>query len=249
MKYLLIGFVLFSLSCYSQDGREIIKRYLDTVSNGDVRNWDKIKSVYTEYQSFYSQQAFEQRVDFGNVDKPSFCKSYRVGLEKNRIDSYGDSTFTKWLSTFYFLEDKTVILIGNIPPMIKKSRPPGEFSSQHPPVFISRLVKKSSAVELLGVKEFLNEALLCYEVKITAKGRNYYYYIDVETFLLRYSSTNKEDDRSSMAKFDDYKKIGDFLVPMFNAGIKNGFVFHWARKSKVEFNVDIDPELFVYKGN
>ena len=189
MKYLLIGFVLFSLSCYSQDGREIIKRYLDTVSNGDVRNWDKIKSVYTEYQSFYSQQAFEQRVDFGNVDKPSFCKSYRVGLEKNRIDSYGDSTFTKWLSTFYFLEDKTVILIGNIPPMIKKSRPPGEFSSQHPPVFISRLVKKSSAVELLGVKEFLNEALLCYEVKITAKGRNYYYYIDVETFLLRYSIT------------------------------------------------------------
>ena len=107
---------------------------------------------------------------------------------------------------------------------------------------------KSSATELIGIKEFPIEGLLCYEIKITTKGQNYYLYINTETFLLEYWNSNKEGDRSSLAKFSNYKKIGDFLIPMSTSAMRNGSVYHWINNRKIEFNTDIDPELFVYKG-
>ena len=199
-------------------------------------------------ESYYSQQDFEQKVNFFKADKPSFSKYYRLGPHRTRIDSYADSTFTNWKSSFYFLKDKTIIIMDNIPPMIKKPKPPGEFFAEHDPVFIWKLVDKSSSTELMGIKEFPIEGLLCYEIKITTKGRNYYLYINTETFLLEYWNISKDEDPSSLAKFSNYKQIGDFLIPMSNSAMRNGFVYHWVNKRKIEFNTEIDPELFIYKG-
>lgn len=249
MKSLIIVLVLFSSSIYGQDVREIINRYLDTVSNGNIDNWKKIKSVYSEYESYYSQRDSEQKIHFLQPEKPSFCKSYQLVPYRHRIDRYEDSTYTHLKSTFYFLKDKTIILIGNIPPMIKKNPAPhSEFFSEHTPVFIWNLVNKSRSTELMGIKEFPIDGLLCYEIKITTKAQDYYLYINTETFLLEYWNVNKEGDPTSLVRFYNYKQIDDFLIPMSTSSMRNGFVFHWVNNRKIEFNTDIDPEHFIYKG-
>ena len=48
MKSLTIVFILFAAPLLGQDAREIVNRYLDTVSNGNIDNWNKIKSTYKE---------------------------------------------------------------------------------------------------------------------------------------------------------------------------------------------------------
>lgn len=134
MKAIIIAFILFTTSLHGQDAREIINRYLDKVSNGDIDNWNKIKSTYIESVVYYSQQDFEQRVNFLKPDKAHFTKSYRVAPYNHKIEIYEDSTFTKILSTFYFLKSKTILLLANIPPVIKPaSSADDEYLSDHLP--------------------------------------------------------------------------------------------------------------------
>jgi hypothetical protein len=135
MRPLVFVFALLSQSLYSQDALDIINRYIDTVSNRDVDNWDKISSVYTESETYYSQQAFEQKVDLLRPDKANFERSYRVPPYNHRIELYEDSTFTNRLSTFYYLRDRTILLLGNIPPIIKEAGKPDELVSDYPPAY------------------------------------------------------------------------------------------------------------------
>lgn len=144
------------------------------------------------------------------------------------------------------LQDKSVILIGNMPPLIKKPFDNEDFYSEHLPVKIFQIADKSKSVELLGIKEFPNEGLLCYEIKIHAKGRNYFLYINTETFLLEYWNGRPDEDRSILSKFYNYKRVDGFLIPMSDCLMRNGIVYYWCNKRKVEFNKEIDPEVFVY---
>lgn len=246
MKSLIIVFILLATSLYGQDAREIINRYLDTVSNGNVDNWNKIKSTYIESEVCYSQQNFEQKVSFLKPDKPSFHKSYRVPPYNHKIEIYEDSAFTRLLSSFYYLKNRTIILLGNIPPMIKEPAPRDEFFSDHLPVQISKLVDKSKSIELLGIKQFPIEGLQCYEIKITTKGRNYVLYINTDTFLLEYWNGREDEDMSILAKFYNYKKVDGFLLPMSDCLMRNGVVYFWKNIKQIEINADIDPQLFNY---
>jgi len=204
MKSLLIVFIVFPISLYGQNAREIINHYLDTVSNGNIDNWNKIKSTYIESEVYYSQQDLEQKVNLLKADKASFHKSYRVPPYNQRIDIYEDSVFTKHQSTFYFLKNRTIILLGGVPPIIKEPAPRDEFASDHLPQQIWKLLNKSKSIELLGTKEFSIEGLLCYEIKITTKGRNYYLYINTKTFLLEYWNGREDGDLSFLSKLSNY---------------------------------------------
>jgi len=249
MKSLMVAFLLVSSIAYSQDAREIMNRYLDTVSNGNIENWNKIKSMYTESESYYSQQDFDQKVNFYKTDKPSFHKHYTFPPYGSRNELYSDSTFSELQSTFYFLKDKTIIILGKSPPIINKNaRKPSEFSSIHTPVFISNLVNKSSAIEMMGIKEFPLDGTWCYQIKVTTKGRNYYFYINTETYLMDYWTVNQEEDLNSLVKYYNYKRIGDFLMPMSYSAMRNGFVYNWTNHRKIELNPEIDPDIFIYKG-
>jgi hypothetical protein len=197
---------------------------------------------------YYSQQDFEQRVSLLKSDKPNFHKSYRIAPNDHKIEIYEDSTFTKRLSTFYFLKGKTVLLLSNIPPIVKPAPPRDEeFSSDHLPVQIWKLMQKSKSVQLLGIKEFPIEGLQCYEIKIITKERNSILFINTETFLLEYSNLRKDGDISFLAKFYNYKKIDDFLIPMSDCLMRNGIVYHWKNVRKIDINADIDPQVFKYQ--
>jgi hypothetical protein len=152
------------------------------------------------------------------------------------------------LSTFYFLKNKTILLLGNTPPIIKRSFAQDEdYLSDHLPVEIKSLMEKSRSVELLGIKQFPPDGIQCYEIKIATKDRKRLLYINTNTFLLEYWNLLKDGEISFLVKFSDYKRIDDFLMPMSDYAMRNGIVFHWKKIRKIEINADIRPEIFQYE--
>jgi acylphosphatase len=242
----LVVLLAVQIVAHGQDPREIINRYLDAVSNGTIDHWNKIRSIYTESESYYSQNDFEHKVDLLKPDKSDFMRSFSVLPYNQKIEHYDDSTFTKPLSTFYFLKDKIVILIGNIPPMTREPLPRDEFFSAHLPVQISKLMDKSRSIELLRIKEFPG-GLSCYEIKMITKERPYVLYINTETFLLEYWNNQEDGDLSILAKFYNYRKVEDLLIPMSDCAMKNGVIYSWNNIRKYQINPDIDPKIFDYK--
>ena len=249
MKILLLFFPLIHISCYAQDAREIINHYLDTVSNGDINNWTKITSMYTESEVYYSQQDFDQNVNLLNADKSNYHKLYKTLPHNLKIESYEDSSFTKLLSTSYSQKNKAILLIGNIPPIIKNSVQQDEFSSDFLPIQIWKIANSSNAIELLSVKEFPLDGIQCYEIKITRKRRNYLLYINTQTFLLEYWNGREDEDLSILTRFRNYKKVDQLLIPMFESLMRNGFVYFWSQNRKIALNPIIDPQVFIYKEN
>lgn len=92
MRYLAVVFLLSTSALSAQSPRGIIDRYIDTVSNGDIRNWETIKSVYSESEGYYSHDSFEGKVNLLRSDKSNFSKSYRVPPFHHKIELYEDST-------------------------------------------------------------------------------------------------------------------------------------------------------------
>lgn len=58
----LILLLSIPMSVWGQEANEIIVKYFNEVSNGNVANWSKIKSVYIESIASYSQQDFEKNL-------------------------------------------------------------------------------------------------------------------------------------------------------------------------------------------
>lgn len=233
---------------YAQTAREIVNRYLDTVSNGNIENWNKINSLYSETESFYSQGNFEQTINLLKEEKANYTKIFIEFPYNQKFENYADSAFTIPLSTFYFLEKRTIILMNNMPPVIKPASPShDEFFSHHVPMEIWKLLNKSKSVELLGIKEFPLDDLVCYEIKINTKGHHCYLYINTKSYLLEYRTINEEEDRSFLTKFNNYKKIDGLLMPMTHSSMRNGLVYFWSHTRKIQVNPKIDPEVFNYK--
>lgn len=246
MKYLII-FLLFALPfAHAQKAEEIVNRYLDTVSNGNIENWNKIKSIYIENESYSGQPEFEKQINFLKIQKPNFNRLFGARRYGSRVESYDDSSYTNLKSTFYFLKDKTVVSVPHIAPMItKNNRKNSEFFSEQTPVYIRNLLQKSSATELLGIKKFENGSVSCYQVKIRTAERDYYLYFNTETYLLEYWNVSHMD-QSFLTRFYNYKKIGDFLMPMSTSAMRDGIVYQWNDTRKIELNPEIDPKLFIY---
>jgi hypothetical protein len=248
MKSLAILIIIFSPSAYGQNPREIIRHYLDTVSNGNVENWNSIRSFYTESEVYHSQNDFAGKVNLIQPDQSNFHKSFRVLPHHHKIEIYADSSFTKLVSEFYFLKNKTVILLNNVPPVTKQPPARDEFFSAHLPVQISKLAGKSKSIELTGIKEFLADGVSCYEIKMITKGRTYVLYINTSTYLLEYWNGREDGDLSILTKFYNYKKVENFLIPMSESLIKNGVVYFWNHTKNYQINADINMEVFNYKG-
>jgi hypothetical protein len=245
MKFMFLSFILLSSFVYGQNAREIINHYLDTVSNGNVENWSKIKSTYIESESLYSQNSFDQTVSLVSPDKPSFQKIYTLWPQR-RIDSYSDSTFNNLVSSIYFLKNKTIIVMGNLPAMVKPASPQGEYDTEFIPLTIWKLLNKSKSVELIGLKEFPIDGITCYEITITIQERSYSLYINKDTFLLEYWNGREDNDTSILTKYYNYKKVGDFLIPMSDCLMRKGIIYFWANKKKIEINSHIDSGIFIY---
>lgn len=243
----IIVFFLLTTSLYGQDAMEIVNRYLDTVSNGDIVNWRNIRSTYTESEVYYSQNDFDQRVNLLRPDKPSFHKSFRDVSLGEKSEIYADSTFTELQSSFYFLKDKTIIVLGNIPPIIKKTVGRNESFPEHLPLQVWEWMQASKSVELLGVKEFPLDGIHCYEIRMSTRRRNYMLYINTETFLLDYMNGREDGDMSFLVKLSNYTRVGDLLIPFSDSMMRNGVTYYWRHIRRIELNAEIDSEIFKYR--
>src|SRR5687767_7655152 len=90
-----ILFLVFAASmANAQDAREIIRHYIDTVSGGSIKNWDKVATLYYEGQSYYSQNDFEQKSNLLNPDKPGYFRTHLDSkAHKSKNELFADSSF------------------------------------------------------------------------------------------------------------------------------------------------------------
>jgi hypothetical protein len=149
MRNYFLLLLCITTSLHAQDAKEILQKYFETVSNGDIKNWDTIKSVYIESEGFYSQQSFDGQPDFSGT-KATYSRTYREWPHRLKTEIYEDSTYTRLLSYSLSLGNKNKMILGfkNTPSIVK---PIKDVQWDFNPVHLYKLVKKAS-VKYVGIK-------------------------------------------------------------------------------------------------
>jgi hypothetical protein len=136
--------------------------------------------------------------------------------------------------------------MGNMDPM-PISPGPYEPYFEFDPVIIRNLLHKAKKVKLLGVVDL--KGIECYEIRVDVKELIWHLYFNIETFLLEFWNNSPNGDKSILTKVYDYQKFGNYLIPMSEMKTRNDVIFFSSRRNKVELNVHIDPQIFIYNGN
>jgi len=222
-----------------QNPTDIIQKYFEIVSNGNVSNWDTIKSVYIEGTTFY--QDVKSQPNFLNPPKPSYQKLYREWPDKLRIELYDDSTFTNIKSVNLWLPGKFIQEFRSMQPITKPWKDnPWDFN----PVYISKLLKKSKSIQFNGIKKFEADNISCFDIEVQTNDLTIDLYFNTSSYLLDYWKVFNSSDPSNYAKFYDYRSIGGFLFDMATFGTHNGIMFFSYKINTILINPAIDKEKF-----
>lgn len=239
---LLPGWIfLFALpgALYAQNPRDILNRYLDTVSNGSIENWNRITSVYIESISLYDHQIFETGSKNSILEQPlSYGKLYKVWPDKEKSELYSDSSFSTLTSSFYFLRDRHFIIVGNVPVTSPVQK---HLWFDFYPVKIHDYIRRSKSIRLNGITEFPNDSISCYEIDIRTADRDYRVYINTQSYLLEAQYIFETD---SFVRLYNYQQFGDLLIALGQATDRNGAIYAWKKYTRIKINPDIDPEIF-----
>lgn len=127
------------------------------MSNGDIQNWYRIRSVLLDKEVFYGQEEYEQSGP--NVSCPTvyYDKTYRVFPDKSKAEIYADSTYNELESSWSYLRDRTIVQFKNMPSIIKKRPNPNLWNFK--PIEIFELMKESKSLSNKGVKDFTMEGV------------------------------------------------------------------------------------------
>jgi hypothetical protein len=254
MRSRIILFAILWMACpvsetCAQSPTEIIDRYLATVSNGNRANWQEIRSAFVEYDAYdHLQKGSQQGIPDFSIGAVHPSRLYKIWPDKEKIVTYEDSTFSNVVGSSYFLRDKTVLVFKNMDPIVKAPWADPDMYFEFVPVRLSRVVNDAKSIKLLRTKEFPVDGFTCYEVEIRTKRFSYQVYFNVETFLIEYWNQSKLGDGTiTTTKFEDYKKVGPYLIPMTYISSTKGVVNFWLRYKKVEINIDIADDEFELK--
>lgn len=235
--------LLIATTLYGQDASTILQRYFDTVSGGNIENWKKIKSVFIESESFYSQQNFESQASFSPV-RFHYLKTYREWPDKLKIEIYEDSTYSKFLSSTLWLPNKNKLILrfSNMQPIIKELKDnPWDFK----PVYLYERVKNSKSIIYKGIKNFELDSISCFDIEIKSKdNKTINLYLNTQTYLLEYWKILIESSTSNYVKFYDYKIVEGLSFHFVTQAMKDGQVFDFNRIKRVHINYAINPEIF-----
>lgn len=229
--------------CPGQTAVEVIEKYIDTVSNGDIQNWYKIRSVLLEKEVFYGQEEYEQSGP--NISGPTvhYDKTYRVFPDKSKAEIYADSTYNELESSWWYLGDRTIIQFKNMPPIIKKRPNPKLWNFK--PIEILELMKESKSLSNKGVKDFRMEGVFCFDIEVEkGNGKIMHLYFDTTSYLLRFTKNSNEFESLSYATYGDYKVIDGLLFYTLTYAMKNGRIFFSSRTRKIHVNFPIDDKKF-----
>ena len=236
--------LLVSGTAQGQNTDDIIRYYFETVSNGDLDDWHKIKSVYIEGVSFYNEQASAEPSMLNHMEsiRPSYQKLYREWPDKLRIELYSDSTYNQFLSSNLWLHDKLITQFGNMEPIMKPLEMPNSWDFD--PVYLSKLLDRSKSIEYKGTKHFEIDGIVCFDILVKTKELTVDYYFNRETYLLEYYKILNKSDSTNYVKLFDYKEINGLLFNMATYAMSNGRILHSYTISRIEINRPIEPGKF-----
>lgn len=100
---LILSCLLFlsSVCLKGQSAQEILDRYLDTVSYGDVSKWSKVKTLYTISHSSFGSMYIDFMPPQRNTG--SYQLTYKKWPDKMKQELYSDSLFKSLTSEFFLL--------------------------------------------------------------------------------------------------------------------------------------------------
>jgi hypothetical protein len=226
---------------FAQTADEILEHYFAVVSNGDVDNWSKIKSVYIESEGSYFESKPGEVASTSSGPKKKLEKKYRVWPDKSVSELYEDSVL---ISTTYHVGANHFIVSNNRPPVQIDTRP-SEPYFEFDPIVIQHTLEKSASVKLRGIKKI--DSLHCYDIQVVTSSLVWHFYFNTTSYLLEFWNNSVDGDTSNFTKVYDYKKINDFLIPTAEAKFKNGILFYSAKVAQLVLNAPISPKKFTYK--
>lgn len=232
--------------CNAQDALEIIERYIDTVSNGDINNWKKIKSIFRESQGSFSQQEFDGAIP--NLSPQTrYIKTYKVfSPDKEKIELYSDSTYHEFLSG---LPDQMILEFNNMPRIIKPVDRQKRRASYFKPVEISELARENRSITCTGITEFPIDGISCFEIVVETTDKRIGLYFNTQSYLLEYTRISGETESfsdSSYVRYTDYRNIDGLLFYMAYYATRNGRIFHSSKTKSIHVNYPIDRKKFQF---
>ncbi len=232
-------FFLIVTHSFSQTGREILNRYLDTVSMGNVNNWSKIKTIYATSIFYYSSEDFGHKIQLSLYNNLGYKKILKIWPEQQKEEIYKDSLYKGTPNKFYFLKKKHVIIMGMMTPIETPAIKSVQFDFF--PVKIKNYINKSKSIRFIGLKELPGHSP-CYEIDIDAKEGKHQLFFNTKTFLLEgiYFPATKD-----YMIISDYKNVDGYLIPTSTTTFKNGVKYAWETITAIVLNGPIDPLKFI----
>src|SRR6478736_6035424 len=98
--YLVCLFLIIVNSSSSQiTPQEILDRYFKASSNGDITQWENIKTLYSTSIAYFKTSQKDV----------SYHRTYTRWPDEQKDELFEDSLFKNHSSSFYFLKDRTII--------------------------------------------------------------------------------------------------------------------------------------------
>jgi hypothetical protein len=246
-KSIILASMLFVCSqvLKAQDAAHIINSYCKAVSNGNVENWAKIKTVYYETVSSFYDTPGGNDLHLTPV-KPSYNREYLMLPDTHVFKHYEDSSFSVLKGASYFLPDKIVLIIANLAPIVRPPRT-GRQALEFPPMMFMRWLKEGKDLRYNGLKNLPNATATFHELEwITDDGKTCRYYFNAENFLYEYSTVTSDGIKFHQNHYFNYEQHGEYLLPMDVVSLSDGKLFSARHIKRVIFNAEIEPRDIQY---
>ena len=228
--------LLFTLTASGQE--DILRKCIDTLSNNDITNWNKIKSLKATSVSFYSANGYQTGIeDFG--DPLIYTILYKRWPDKQKEELYSDSLHTNLTSEFFFIGNTRTIFMGNLPPIKVETDKTRAFDFY--PVKIHNYILESKAIRSYGLTILPGKQTECYDIEIETKKEKHRFLINSKTFLLEAIFF---PEMKIYWYISEYQIFDGYLIPTYILGVKDGVVYEWKKYKSFEFNTNIEQSKF-----
>ena len=237
--YLVCLFLLTFDSSSGQTADEIIKRYFEVSSQGDLAQWSKIKTLYATCIGYYSEASFETQKDTFDSANLSYIKVYKRWPNEQKEELFSDSLFRKRTSSFYYLKNRRVIRFEYMDPI--EVDPDEKTTFDFYPTRINNYLLRSKSINYNGIKTIPGKPTSYYEIEIKTPDFDHVFLFNIESYLLE---AIYFPEPNIYWLISDYKLFDGYLLPTYIASMRNGVIFDWRRYKTFVFNPKFREDLF-----
>ena len=220
----------------AQNTIAIINGYID--STGGYENWQKIKSMYQESQSFY-QDSYDESATLTTVNKFNYLNRIfrKWDPDKQKTETYKSGVLKL---ERYCYQQASYLVLPNKEPV------PSLFTHYYQllPKKFQELIdrEETASFKYIGEKKIGSSSY--HVVQIPFNNFVMDYYFDKQTTLLEYAYFLNEKNR--FIKYEDYREVNGIKLPFKTTIINKGTAYYEGQITKVEFNTKIDDSIFEF---